>query len=141
MSELEFPIGEGYSLSILPLCFVPRLGLMVLYFGRSPTPTPSAAGWDQMGCSWLEPLTHTCPCPQTVPQGYTMYGTQMPLQPSPQLPAGSMVLSPGYNCRSYPATHSSPALLERFRQMRQQPSSYPTQQASPYLQPLPSSQR
>lgn len=82
-------------------------------------------------------LQHT----QTVPQGYTMYGTQMPLQPNPQLPAGSMVLSPGYNCRSYPATHSSPALLERFRQMRQQPSSYPTQQASPYLQPLPSSQR
>ncbi|XP_054985697.1 mediator of RNA polymerase II transcription subunit 12-like protein isoform X1 [Sorex araneus] len=77
---------------------------------------------------------------QTVPQGYTMYGTQMPLQPTPPLQAGSVVLSPGYGCRPYPAPHSGPALLERFRQLRQ-PGSYTPQQASPYLQPAPGSQR
>ncbi|KAF6120311.1 mediator complex subunit 12L [Phyllostomus discolor] len=78
---------------------------------------------------------------QTMPQGYTMYGTQMPLQQSPQQQAGSMVLSPSYNSRTYPAAHSNPALMERLRQMQQPPSGYVQQQASPYLQPLTGSQR
>ncbi|XP_070322681.1 mediator of RNA polymerase II transcription subunit 12-like protein isoform X7 [Odocoileus virginianus] len=78
---------------------------------------------------------------QTMPQGYTMYGTQMPLQQTPQQQAGSVVLSPTYNSRTYPAAHSSPALMERLRQMQQPPSGYVQQQASPYLQPLPGSQR
>uniref|UniRef100_A0A8C4MS23 Mediator complex subunit 12L n=1 Tax=Equus asinus asinus TaxID=83772 RepID=A0A8C4MS23_EQUAS len=80
-------------------------------------------------------------CLQTMPQGYTMYGTQMPLQQTPQQQAGSVVLSPTYNSRTYPAAHSNPALMERLRQMQQQPSGYVQQQASPYLQPLTGSQR
>ncbi|XP_058406825.1 mediator of RNA polymerase II transcription subunit 12-like protein isoform X11 [Diceros bicornis minor] len=76
---------------------------------------------------------------QTMPQGYTMYGTQMPLQQTPQQQA--VVLSPTYNSRTYPAAHSNPALMERLRQMQQQPSGYVQQQASPYLQPLAGSQR
>ena len=82
-----------------------------------------------------------CACLQTMPQGYTMYGTQMPLQQTPQQQAGSVVLSPTYNSRTYPAAHSNPALMERLRQMQQPPSGYVQQQASPYLQPLTSSQR
>ncbi|KAB1283515.1 Mediator of RNA polymerase II transcription subunit 12-like protein [Camelus dromedarius] len=79
---------------------------------------------------------------QTMPQGYTMYGTQMPLQQTPQQQAGSVVLSPTYNSRTYPAAHSNPVLMERLRQMQQQPpSGYVQQQASPYLQPLSGSQR
>nr|KAF6478103.1 mediator complex subunit 12L [Molossus molossus] len=77
---------------------------------------------------------------QTLPQGYTMYGAQMPLQPTPQPPAGSVVLSPGYHSRAYPAAHASPALMERLRQM-QPPGGYAQQQAAPYLQTLPGSQR
>lgn len=76
-----------------------------------------------------------------MPQGYTMYGTQMPLQPTPQQPAGSVVLSPGYHSRAYPAAHASPALMERLRQMQPPPSGYAQQQAPPYLQPLMGSQR
>uniref|UniRef100_A0A8D1BBG4 Mediator complex subunit 12L n=1 Tax=Sus scrofa TaxID=9823 RepID=A0A8D1BBG4_PIG len=78
---------------------------------------------------------------QTMPQGYTMYGTQMPLQQTPQQQAGSVVLSPTYNSRTYPAAHSNPALMERLRQMQPPPSGYAQQQASPYLQPLTGSQR
>uniref|UniRef100_A0A8C9I1T6 Mediator complex subunit 12L n=1 Tax=Piliocolobus tephrosceles TaxID=591936 RepID=A0A8C9I1T6_9PRIM len=78
---------------------------------------------------------------QTMPQGYTMYGTQMPLQQTSQQQAGSVVLSPSYNSRAYPATHSNPVLMERLRQIQQQPSGYVQQQASPYLQPLTGSQR
>ncbi|XP_073915812.1 mediator of RNA polymerase II transcription subunit 12-like protein isoform X8 [Castor canadensis] len=78
---------------------------------------------------------------QTMPQGYTMYGTQMPLQQSAQQQAGGMVLSPGYSARAYPATHSSPVLMERLRQIQQQPAGYVQQQASPYLQPVAGSQR
>ncbi|XP_072474419.1 mediator of RNA polymerase II transcription subunit 12-like protein isoform X5 [Notamacropus eugenii] len=79
---------------------------------------------------------------QAMPHGYTMYSTQMPLQPQQQ--AGGVVLSPGYNPRTYPAAHSNPALMERLRQMQQQPpSGYIQQQAAAaaYLQPLPGSQR
>ncbi|XP_026505701.1 mediator of RNA polymerase II transcription subunit 12-like protein [Terrapene carolina triunguis] len=75
---------------------------------------------------------------QTVPHGYTMYGTQMPLQ---QQQAGGVVLSPSYNPRTYPATHSNPALMERLRQMQQQPSGYIQQQAAAYIQPLTGTQR
>ncbi|XP_012668421.1 mediator of RNA polymerase II transcription subunit 12-like protein [Otolemur garnettii] len=78
---------------------------------------------------------------QTMPQGYTMYGTQMPLQQTPQQQAGGVVLSPSYNSRAYSATHSNPALMERLRQIQQQPSGYVQQQASPYLQPLAGPQR
>nr|XP_020039413.1 mediator of RNA polymerase II transcription subunit 12-like protein [Castor canadensis] len=81
------------------------------------------------------------PFQQTMPQGYTMYGTQMPLQQSAQQQAGGMVLSPGYSARAYPATHSSPVLMERLRQIQQQPAGYVQQQASPYLQPVAGSQR
>ncbi|EMP37986.1 Mediator of RNA polymerase II transcription subunit 12-like protein [Chelonia mydas] len=75
---------------------------------------------------------------QTVPHGYTMYSTQMPLQ---QQQAGGVVLSPSYNPRTYPATHSSPALMERLRQLQQQPSGYIQQQAAAYIQPLTGTQR
>ncbi|KAK2495138.1 hypothetical protein MC885_013183, partial [Smutsia gigantea] len=78
---------------------------------------------------------------QAMPQGYTMYGTQMPLQQSPQQQAASVVLSPSYNSRTYPAAHSNPVLMERLRQMQQPPSGYVQQQTSPYLQPLTGSQR
>uniref|UniRef100_A0A8C6QSS7 Mediator complex subunit 12-like n=1 Tax=Nannospalax galili TaxID=1026970 RepID=A0A8C6QSS7_NANGA len=78
---------------------------------------------------------------QTMPQGYTMYGTQMPLQQATQQQAGGVVLSPSYNSRAYPTAHSSPALMERLRQIQQQPSGYVQQQASPYLQPMAGSQR
>uniref|UniRef100_G1PI84 Mediator complex subunit 12L n=1 Tax=Myotis lucifugus TaxID=59463 RepID=G1PI84_MYOLU len=76
-----------------------------------------------------------------MPQGYTMYGTQMPLQQTPQQQAGSVVLSPSYNSRTYPVAHSNPTLMERLRQMQQPPSGYIQQQASQYLQPLTGSQR
>ncbi|NXE16514.1 MD12L protein, partial [Lophotis ruficrista] len=68
-----------------------------------------------------------------VPHGYTMYSTQMPLQQ--QQPAG-VVLSPGYNPRAYAAARSSPTLMERLRQMQQQPGGYLQQQAAAYAQPL-----
>ncbi|XP_059587021.1 mediator of RNA polymerase II transcription subunit 12-like protein isoform X5 [Alligator mississippiensis] len=75
---------------------------------------------------------------QTMPHGYTMYSTQMPLQ---QQQPGGVVLSPSYNPRTYPATHSNPSLIERLRQMQQQPSGYIQQQAAAYLQPLTGTQR
>uniref|UniRef100_A0A8C4VAF1 Mediator complex subunit 12L n=1 Tax=Falco tinnunculus TaxID=100819 RepID=A0A8C4VAF1_FALTI len=80
-------------------------------------------------------------CPfslQSMPHGYTMYSTQMPLQQ--QQPAG-VVLSPSYNPRAYSAAHSSPVLMERLRQMQQQPSGYIQQQAAAYIQPLTGTQR
>uniref|UniRef100_A0A670IRE9 Mediator complex subunit 12L n=1 Tax=Podarcis muralis TaxID=64176 RepID=A0A670IRE9_PODMU len=64
---------------------------------------------------------------QTIPHGYTMYSTQMPLQ-SQQ--AGGIVLSPTYNSRAYQAAHLNPALMERLRQTQQQPSGYIHQQAA-----------
>ncbi|XP_068810802.1 mediator of RNA polymerase II transcription subunit 12-like protein isoform X13 [Struthio camelus] len=75
---------------------------------------------------------------QTMPHGYTMYGTQMPL---PQQQAGGAVLSPSYAPRTYAATHASPALMERLRQMQQQPSGYIQQQAAAYAQPVTGTQR
>ncbi|XP_025029819.1 mediator of RNA polymerase II transcription subunit 12-like protein, partial [Python bivittatus] len=75
---------------------------------------------------------------QTIPHGYTMYSTQMSLQ-SQQ--TGGIVLSPTYNPRSFQPTHSSPVLMERLRQMQQQPSGYIHQQAATYLQPLAGNQR
>lgn len=70
-----------------------------------------------------------------------MYGTQMPLQQAAQQQPGGVVLSPSYSSRAYPAAHSSPALMERLRQLQQQPGGYVQQQASPYLQPVAGSQR
>ncbi|KAM3835504.1 LOW QUALITY PROTEIN: mediator of RNA polymerase II transcription subunit 12-like protein [Vipera latastei] len=75
---------------------------------------------------------------QTIPHGYTMYSTQMSLPPQQ---TGDLVLSPTYNPRSFQATHSSPVLMERLRQMQQQPSGYIHQQAATYLQPLAGNQR
>lgn len=75
---------------------------------------------------------------QAIPHGYTMYSTQMSLQPQQ---AGGIVLSPTYNPRAYPTAHSNPALMERLRQMQQQPSGYIQQQAAAYLQPLAGNQR
>ncbi|XP_069844855.1 mediator of RNA polymerase II transcription subunit 12-like protein isoform X2 [Dipodomys merriami] len=78
---------------------------------------------------------------QTMPQGYTMYGTQTPLQPTVQPQAGGAVLSPGYNGRAHPAAHSSPVLADRLRQMQPQPGGYVQRQAPQYLQTLASAQR
>ncbi|XP_068548026.1 mediator of RNA polymerase II transcription subunit 12-like protein isoform X14 [Anas acuta] len=75
---------------------------------------------------------------QSMPHGYTMYSTQMPLQ---QQQPGGVVLSPSYNPRAYTAAHSGPALMERLRQMQQQPSGYIQQQAAAYIQPLTGTQR
>ncbi|NXI37635.1 MD12L protein, partial [Galbula dea] len=75
---------------------------------------------------------------QSMPHGYTMYSTPMPLQ---QQQPGAVVLSPSYNPRAYPAAQPSPALMERLRQMQQQPSGYLQQQAAAYIQPLASAQR
>ncbi|NXJ10974.1 MD12L protein, partial [Odontophorus gujanensis] len=67
---------------------------------------------------------------QSMPHGYTMYSTPMPLQ---QQQPGSVVLSPGYTPRAYTA-HSSPVLMERLRPG--QPGSVAQQQAAAYIQPL-----
>lgn len=75
---------------------------------------------------------------QSMPHGYTMYSTQMPLQ---QQQPGGVVLSPSYNPRAYTAAHASPTLMERLRQMPQQPSGYIQQQAAAYIQPLTGTQR
>ncbi|XP_053929944.1 mediator of RNA polymerase II transcription subunit 12-like protein isoform X7 [Cuculus canorus] len=75
---------------------------------------------------------------QSMPHGYTMYSTQMPLQ---QQQPGAIVLSPSYNPRAYTAAHSSPTLMERLRQIQQQPSGYIQQQAATYVQPLTGAQR
>ncbi|XP_030072575.1 mediator of RNA polymerase II transcription subunit 12-like protein isoform X2 [Microcaecilia unicolor] len=75
---------------------------------------------------------------QTLPHGYTMYSSPMPLQ---QQPSGSVVLSPTYNPRAYAGAQASPAVMERLRQMQQQSSGYIQQQAAAYLQPLTSTQR
>ncbi|KFP64205.1 Mediator of RNA polymerase II transcription subunit 12-like, partial [Cariama cristata] len=74
---------------------------------------------------------------QSMPHGYTMYSTQMPLQQPP----GALVLSPSYNPRAYSAAQASPTLVERLRQMQQQPSGYVQQQAAAYIQPLAGTQR
>ncbi|KAK4820489.1 hypothetical protein QYF61_027950 [Mycteria americana] len=76
---------------------------------------------------------------QSMPHGYTMYSTPMPLQQQQQ--PGGVVLSPSYNPRAYAAAHSSPTLMERLRQMQQQPSGYIQQQAAAYIQPLAGTQR
>ncbi|NWH78422.1 MD12L protein, partial [Piaya cayana] len=75
-----------------------------------------------------------------MPHGYTMYSSQMPLQQQQQ-PPGAVVLSPSYNPRAYSASHSSPTLMERLRQIQQQPSGYIQQQAATYMQPLTGAQR
>nr|XP_033813858.1 mediator of RNA polymerase II transcription subunit 12-like protein isoform X2 [Geotrypetes seraphini] len=75
---------------------------------------------------------------QTLPHGYTMYSSPMPLQ---QQPAGSAVLSPTYNPRAYAGAQAGPAVMERLRQMQQQSSGYVQQQAAAYLQPLTNTQR
>uniref|UniRef100_A0A663E5S5 Mediator complex subunit 12L n=1 Tax=Aquila chrysaetos chrysaetos TaxID=223781 RepID=A0A663E5S5_AQUCH len=75
---------------------------------------------------------------QSMPHGYTMYSTQMPLQ---QQQPGGVVLSPSYTPRAYTAAHSSPTLMERLRQIQQQPSGYIQQQAAAYIQPLTGTQR
>ncbi|KAM6258203.1 mediator of RNA polymerase II transcription subunit 12-like protein [Porphyrio hochstetteri] len=75
---------------------------------------------------------------QSVPHGYTMYSTPMPLQ---QQQPGAVVLSPSYTPRAYAAARSSPTLMERLRQMQQPPGGYIQQQAAAYVQPLASTQR
>ncbi|XP_072329937.1 mediator of RNA polymerase II transcription subunit 12-like protein isoform X1 [Scyliorhinus torazame] len=74
---------------------------------------------------------------QALPHGYTAYSTQMPLQQQ----AGNGMLSPSYSARPYQAAHSNPALVDRIRQMQQQPSGYIRQQASPYPPNLQGTQR
>lgn len=73
---------------------------------------------------------------QSMPHGYTMYSTPMPLQQQQQ--PSSVVLSPGYTPRAYTA-HSSPVLMERLRPG--QPGSVAQQQAAAYMQPLAGAQR
>ncbi|NXP44922.1 MD12L protein, partial [Heliornis fulica] len=76
---------------------------------------------------------------QSVPHGYTMYSSPMPLQ---QQQPGAVVLSPGYNPRAFPSARSSPTLMERLRQMQQPPGAYiQQQQAAAYIQPLAGTQR
>ncbi|KAM4772759.1 mediator of RNA polymerase II transcription subunit 12-like protein [Rhinophrynus dorsalis] len=75
---------------------------------------------------------------QPIPHGYTMYSTQVPIQ---QSQGGSLLLSPSYNPRINAATHSNSALIERLRQMQQQPSGYIQQQGATFMQSLSSSQR
>ncbi|XP_062901407.1 mediator of RNA polymerase II transcription subunit 12-like protein isoform X1 [Mobula hypostoma] len=65
---------------------------------------------------------------QALPHGYTAYSTPMSLQQQ----VGTSVLSPGYSARPYPTAHSNPTLMDRIRQIQQQPSGYIHQQASPY---------
>ncbi|NXY84700.1 MD12L protein, partial [Alcedo cyanopectus] len=90
------------------------------------------------------PVQQVCPIPlglrskATMPHGYTMYSTPMPLQ---QQPPGAVVLSPSYNPRAYPAAQPGPTLVERLRQMQQQPGGYLQTQAAAYAQPLPGAQR
>uniref|UniRef100_A0A8C9LA42 Mediator complex subunit 12L n=1 Tax=Pavo cristatus TaxID=9049 RepID=A0A8C9LA42_PAVCR len=72
---------------------------------------------------------------QSMPHGYTMYSTPMPLQ---QQQPGSVVLSPGYTPRAFTA-HSSPVLMERLRPG--QPGGVAQQQAAAYMQPLAGAQR
>ncbi|XP_069753552.1 mediator of RNA polymerase II transcription subunit 12-like protein isoform X2 [Narcine bancroftii] len=74
---------------------------------------------------------------QTLPHGYTAYSTQMSLQ---QQTGGSMP-SPNYSARPYQGAHSNPALMDRLRQIQQQPSGYIHQQASPYPSNLQGTQR
>ncbi|XP_078266596.1 mediator of RNA polymerase II transcription subunit 12-like protein isoform X3 [Rhinoraja longicauda] len=73
---------------------------------------------------------------QALPHGYTAYSTQMSLQQQ----AGNM-LSPSYSAKPYQAAHSNPGLMDRIRQMQQQPSGYIHQQASPYPPNLQGTQR
>ncbi|NWU65403.1 MD12L protein, partial [Pterocles burchelli] len=68
--------------------------------------------------------------PQSVPQGYTMYGTALPAQQPP----AALLLSPGYTPRAL-AAQPGPALLERLRQMQPQPSGYLQQQPAAYIPP------
>ncbi|NXL92328.1 MD12L protein, partial [Alectura lathami] len=73
---------------------------------------------------------------QSMPHGYTLYSTQMPLQQQQQ--PGGVVLSPSCTPGAY-AAHSGPALMERLRQL--QPGGFVQQQAAAYGQPLAGSQR
>ncbi|KAM3930465.1 mediator of RNA polymerase II transcription subunit 12-like protein [Leptodactylus fuscus] len=74
---------------------------------------------------------------QAVPHGYTMYGTQEPVQ---QHHGGTVLLTPSYNPRSTTLAPSSSALIERLRQIQQQPSGY-MQQGASFIQPMASNQR
>uniref|UniRef100_A0A4W3I3C4 Mediator complex subunit 12L n=1 Tax=Callorhinchus milii TaxID=7868 RepID=A0A4W3I3C4_CALMI len=74
---------------------------------------------------------------QAMPHGYTAYSTQMPLQQQ----AGNSMLSPNYSARPYQAAHSNLALMDRIRQMQQQPSGYIHQQASAYPPAIQGTQR
>ncbi|NXC41533.1 MD12L protein, partial [Penelope pileata] len=67
---------------------------------------------------------------QSVPHGYTMYSTPMPLQ---QQQPGGTALSPGYSPRGF-AAPPGPALLERLRQV--QPGAFAPQHAAAYGQGL-----
>ncbi|XP_068136917.1 mediator of RNA polymerase II transcription subunit 12-like protein isoform X2 [Hyperolius riggenbachi] len=80
------------------------------------------------GIQQAQPLLH----------GYTMYGTQVPVQ---QNQSGNVLLSPTYNPRTNPTTPPSSALIERLRQMQQQSTGYVQQQGAAYIQSMASSQR
>uniref|UniRef100_H3A096 Mediator complex subunit 12L n=1 Tax=Latimeria chalumnae TaxID=7897 RepID=H3A096_LATCH len=89
----------------------------------------------------VQPLTPLSQYPgmqhaQTLPLGYTTYSSLIPLQQQ----SGSAVLSPNYVTRTYQPAHTNPLLLERLRQLQQQPSGYIQQQTSAYLQPFAGSQ-
>ncbi|NXF68235.1 MD12L protein, partial [Ciccaba nigrolineata] len=76
---------------------------------------------------------------QGMAHGYTMYSTPLPLQPQQQ--PGAVVLSPSYNPRAYAGAQPSPTLMERLRQIQQQPGGYLPQQPAAYIQPLAGAQR
>ncbi|KAM5165397.1 mediator of RNA polymerase II transcription subunit 12-like protein [Mantella aurantiaca] len=75
---------------------------------------------------------------QPFPHGYTMYGTQVPVQ---QHQSGNILLSPSYNQRTGASALPSSDLVERLRQMQQQPSGYLQQQGAAYIQSIASNQR
>nr|DBA26085.1 TPA: hypothetical protein GDO54_010385 [Pyxicephalus adspersus] len=75
---------------------------------------------------------------QPFPHGYTMYGTQVPVQ---QHQSGNILLSPSYNQRTNTTSLPSSDLVERLRQMQQQTGGYLQQQGAAYIQSMTSNQR
>ncbi|KAM4040633.1 mediator of RNA polymerase II transcription subunit 12-like protein isoform 3-T5 [Anomaloglossus baeobatrachus] len=74
---------------------------------------------------------------QPVPYGYTMYSTQEPVQ---QHHSGSLLLTPNYNPRATTSVPPSSSLVDRLRQIQQQPPGF-MQQGASFIQPMATNQR
>ncbi|XP_077146875.1 mediator of RNA polymerase II transcription subunit 12-like protein [Ranitomeya variabilis] len=74
---------------------------------------------------------------QAVPYGYTMYSTQEPVQLHH---GGSILPTPNYNPRATTTAPPSSALMDRLRQIQQQPSGF-IQQGASFIQPMAATQR